>query len=90
MDVDPAPPNDAQMLRDVRKRFYDMLFNYSVFIDPETSQATSAASNAGSQAGAMFPYRHAPCATCTIVSRQPNCYHDRSRHLYHAVVRTTS
>jgi hypothetical protein len=66
MDADDAPPTEAQQLRDIRRRFYDVLWNFSVIVGPESSQATSANSNAGSE-NAIFPYRfelslHLTCA----------------------------
>jgi hypothetical protein len=58
MEIDELPPNEVQQLNDIRKRFYEVLWNFSVVVDPETSQATSVASNADSQAAhAIFPYR---------------------------------
>ena len=50
--------NELQQLQNLRKRFFDVLWNYSVIVDPETSHPTSVTSQTGAQAAqAIFPYR---------------------------------
>lgn len=58
MELDEAPPNEVQQLRDVRKRFHTFLSEFSVIVDPETSQATSVASSAADAGeNVIFPYK---------------------------------
>lgn len=62
MDVDEEerPQNEAEKMRDFRRRFFDFLWNHAVVVDPETSQATSADASNRNQEQTINPYRCAP------------------------------
>jgi hypothetical protein len=58
MDVEVPQPTEVQQLQDIRDRFFNAIWNYSVVVDKETSQTTSVASNPSSDnAPAIYPYR---------------------------------
>lgn len=64
MEVDEAAngQNDAEKMREFRRRFFDFLWNFAVIVDPETSQATSVDARDGnpSNSESINPYRSAP------------------------------